>query len=60
MVNELTLSENCGLGIPCAIDVQNGVTWSGELNSEFGKGHTPPASLLCSLQDSIISATKTN
>lgn len=61
MLNELTLSENCGLGIPCAMDLNNGVTWSGELNSEFGKGHThtPPTSFLSSLQDDKISVTKT-
>lgn len=51
MVNVLTIFENYGLGIPAAIDLNNGVTWSGELNSEFGNA----TSLLNSSQDCKIS-----
>jgi len=57
MLGLLTLSENWGLGIPAAKDLNRGVTWRGELNSsEHDKAETMPSLFICSSQDGNKSA----
>lgn len=52
----LTLSENCGLGIPAAKDLNRGVTWIGELNSNLDEVETIPSLFICSSQYGSTSA----
>lgn len=56
LLRELTLSENFGLGIPAAKDLNNGVTWLGELNSVFDDTEMTASVFVPSLQDGNISA----
>lgn len=60
VLEKLTLSENCGLGIPAAKDLNIGVTWRGELNSVLDEVEAIPSLLFCSSQDGNTSATGRN
>lgn len=53
---KLTLSENCGLGIPAAKDLKTGVTWRGEPNSVLDEAETMASLFICSPQAGKISA----
>lgn len=51
----LSLSENFGLGIPDANDLNNGVIWIGELNSEFEMAQITSSSDFGSIEDGKVS-----
>lgn len=48
----LTLSENFGVGISAAKDLNSGVTWRGELKSVFRKSHSAVAGPLFAFSSS--------
>lgn len=52
----LSLSENFGLGIPAAKDLNSGVTWRGELNSVLDKLEATTSLVFGSSQEGKISA----
>lgn len=54
-LGQLTLSENFGLGIPAAKDLNSGVTWIGELNSVLDNAETTWSVFVPSRQDGNIS-----